>query len=197
MSVKSERRTWYAANVEPKPAGEIAGSELYQAWVARANAHMVSRCVPGTAILKDAADVATVTPIARKARTASATELADRETYNSYVDSQRAKIADHMGWTGEYWDDFFKPQTHGADARRRPDLEFCKGSLKVDWPHLSEEMQRAHAEGVFRWVTFAEFKSEQVAERAAMAEAYATAELEDCTLCLAANCECEPIAWAA
>ncbi|MEJ6490672.1 hypothetical protein PQI23_13180 [Leucobacter sp. USCH14] len=89
------------------------------------------------------------------------------------VEAMQYRIADHMGWVGEMWTDFWRPQTFGAGARRRPELEFCKGSLHIAWPHLTEEMQRAHDAGVWRWVTFAEFKAEQVAERAAMAEAYA------------------------
>lgn len=203
MSVKSERRAWYAANVEAKPAGEVVGSPAYMEWVARANAHMRKHCEVGTATIKESSEIATVTPIAPKRRKASATELQDRATYDALVDAQRYAIADHMGWTGDYWDDFFKPQKFGADAKRRPDLEFCKGSLKVAWPHLTEEMQRAYEAGVFRWVTYSDFKTEQIAERAAMAEAYeaeAAAELHDakpCTLCLHAGCVCEPIDWAA
>jgi len=167
MSVKSERRAWYAANVEPKPAGEPVGSPAYMEWVHRANAYMVARCVPGTAILKDAGDVPAVAPKPVIAsRKASATDQADRAEYADLVDSMRARIADAMGWPGMLWDDFWKPS-----AARRP--EFCKGPLHQAWPHLTEEMQRLHDEGVWKWTTFADFKAMKVAERAEMREAYA------------------------
>lgn len=173
MSVKSERRAWYAANVEPRPSGRAHDPD-YLAWVQRANAYMVARCVPGTAILKDAGDVPAIAPKPVKvARKVSATDAGDRAEYDSMVDAMRARIADAMGWPGMLWDDFWRPQRYGVDARRRPRLEFCKGSFRVAWPHLTEEMQRLHDEGVWRWVTFADFKAEKVAERAAMREAYA------------------------
>lgn len=172
MSIKSERRAWFAANVEPRPELRADAPE-YLAWVQRANAYMVARCVPGTAILRDPAEVAAPARVAAKSARASMTDSADREAYRAMVEAMQYRIADHMGWVGEMWTDFWRPQTFGADARRRPDLEFCKGSLHIAWPHLTEEMQRAHDAGVWRWVTFAEFKAEQVAERAAMAEAYA------------------------
>lgn len=57
MSVKSVRREWYAANVEPRPALK-ASDPAYLAWVKRANAHMRGICVPGTATLKAAGEVA-------------------------------------------------------------------------------------------------------------------------------------------
>lgn len=173
MSVKSERRAWYAANVKPKPVAD-ARSDEYMAWVHEANAYMVSRCVPGTSILKDPADVATVQPKRVVAsRKASATDAADRAEFAAHLDSMRARIADAMGWPGMLWDDFWKPQTFGMDARRRPSLEFCKGSLKVAWPHLTEEMQRLHDEGVWAWTTFADYKAAKVAERAEMKDTYA------------------------
>lgn len=50
MSVKSERRAWFAANVEPRPALKADAPE-YLAWVARANAHMRKVCKPMTAEL--------------------------------------------------------------------------------------------------------------------------------------------------
>ncbi|MEV8338544.1 hypothetical protein [Leucobacter sp. NPDC077196] len=177
MSVKSERRAWYAANVEPRPELR-ADSPEYLAWVQRANAYMVARCVPGTAILQDPAAVAAPSRVAAKSLRASGTDDADRAAYRSLIEAMQYRIADHMGWPGTLWDDFWRQQAFGADARRRPSLEFCKGSLHIAWPHLTEEMQRAHDAGVWRWVTFAEFKAEQVAERAAMAEAYAAEATE-------------------
>ena len=51
MSVKSERRAWFAVNVEPKPNAAI-GSPEYMAWVKRANAEMSKRCVFGSAELR-------------------------------------------------------------------------------------------------------------------------------------------------
>lgn len=173
MSVKSERRAWFAANVEPRP-NLAANHPDYLAWVQRANAYMVARCVPGTAILKDAADVPAVAPVkVARVRTASATDAADRAEFAAHLDSMRARIADAMGWPGMLWDDFWRPQTFGMDARRRPSLEFCKGSLKVAWPHLTEEMQRLHDDGVWQWTTFADYKGMKVAERAEMKDTYA------------------------
>ena len=173
MSVKSERRAWYAANVEPMPSLDRASGAFIE-WRDRANAYMVARCVPGTAILKDAGDVSQVAPKRVVAsRKASATDAADRAEFAAHLDSMRARIADAMGWPGMLWDDFWKPQTFGMDARRRPSLEFCKGSLKVAWPHLTEEMQRLHDEGVWQWTTFADYKGMKVAERAEMKDAYA------------------------
>ncbi len=173
MSVKSERRAWFAANVEPRPA-LAADHPEYLAWVHRANAYMVARCVPGTAILKDAADVPAVAPVkVARARNASPTDAADREEFAAHLDHMRARIADAMGWPGMQWDDFWKPQRHGADARRRPRLEFCKGSLRVAWPHLTEEMQRLHDEGVWQWTTFADFKAAKVAARVEQRDAWA------------------------
>ena len=64
MSVKSERRKWYAANVEAAPAGEAVGSPAYMAWVKRANAHMARICKFGTAELLEApAPVEAVAPV--------------------------------------------------------------------------------------------------------------------------------------
>ncbi|MGK0740422.1 hypothetical protein ACSHWG_00835 [Leucobacter sp. Z1108] len=174
MSVKSDRRVWFAANVEPRPMVKAHEAE-YLAWVARANAYMVSRCVPGTAILKDPADVPAVAPksVARASKR-SATDIADREQFQSHLEHMQAEIADAMGWPGMFWDDFWKPQRHGMGARRRPRLEFCKGSLHVAWPHLTEEMQRLHESGVWAWTTFADFKAAKVAERVEMRDAYMT-----------------------
>lgn len=181
MSVKSERRAWYAANVEPKPAGEPVGSEAYMAWVARGNAYMVARCIPGTAILRDPADVQQGAPKRVVAsRRASATDAADRAEFAAHVDSMRAAIADAMGWPGMLWDDFWRPQRHGVNARRRPNLEFCKGSLKVAWPHLTEEMQRLHDEGVWTWTTFADYKAAKVAERVEARDAWEELKAADC-----------------
>lgn len=143
MSVKSERRAWFAANVEPRPELR-ADSPEYLAWVQRANAYMVARCVPGTAILRDPVEVAAPARVAAKSARASVTDSADREAYRAMVEAMQYRIADHMGWVGEMWTDFWRPQTFGAGARRRPELEFCKGSLHIAWPHLTEEMQRAH-----------------------------------------------------
>ena len=175
MSVKSERRAWFAANVEPRPTVKAHEAE-YLAWVARANAYMVARCVPGTAILKDPADVPAVAPkpVARAAK-ASPTDAADRAEFEGHLQHMQARIADAMGWEGMLWDDFWKPQRHGANARRRPRLEFCKGSIIAAWPHLTSEMQRLHDEGVWAWTTFAEFKKAKVAERVEMKDAYMSA----------------------
>lgn len=187
MSVKSERRKVYAATVEARPACSAHEPE-YLAWVARANAWCAGKFVPGTAILKDPADVATVAPkrVTRE-RKASATDAADRAEYADLIDSMRARIADHMGWPGMLWDDFWR------DSARGRGLEFCKGSFKVAQRHLTEDMLRALDEGVWRWVTFSDFKAMKVAERAEMRELYARMEAtgcegDFCTGCMAEEC---------
>lgn len=208
MSVKSERRAWYAANVEAKPAGEVAGSPAYMDWVRRANEHMKARCAPGSAeLLAEVATVAaSVVPVAdsgRSGRRASATAPSsdDRAAYLAFTDAQLRAFGEYTGAPGGWSDDIWNA---GAIARYRGTREFAafRGSLRAARPYLNGDAIDALERGVIRWLTFAEFKLERAEIRAAEAEAEA-AEREawesagDCTLCLASKCECELIDWAA
>ncbi|UOR02076.1 hypothetical protein MUN77_01710 [Leucobacter allii] len=205
MSVKSERRAWYAANVEAKPAGEVAGSPAYQEWVARANAHMVRICKAGSAELLEPVEVAPVVesaPVASFGRRASAAAPSadDRAAYDAFVDGQLRAFGEFTdspgGWSDDIWDQH-------AIARHRGGRTFepFKGALKFARPYLNGDAIDALERGIIRWVTFAEFRLERAQIRAAEADAEdverAAWESGSCALCLAEVCECAVIEWAA
>lgn len=201
MSVKSERRAWYAANVEPM-ASTDRHSDEFIAWRDRANEYMRKVCKPGSVELRDdVAPVQVAAPEPERVRVApvrvasvAAPSSMDRAEYDAFIHGQMLAFGEHTGASGGYSDDVWR---RGVTGR-----EFGKGPLAHAWKLLNADAQEAIEAGVIRWVTFADFKAERAALRAAEAadmelqrEAWEAGE--SCTLCLATVCECEPLEWAA
>lgn len=201
MSVKGDRRAWYAANVEDKPAGEPVGSDAYMAWVARANEHMRRICVPGSAeLLDNVASIAPVAPVASVLRRASIAAPAkdDRAAFREFCDQQFRAFGEYTDAPGGWSDDLFDS---GKIARSGRPVEAFKGSLKSVRPYLNGDAKLALDNGIIRWVTFTEFRAERAELRATEAQADEDARIAyesgDCVMCLASVCECVEIEWAA
>lgn len=196
MSVKSERRAWYAANVEPMASADRHSDE-FAAWRDRANVYMRAACKPGSVELR--ADVAPA-PIASgepaapvRVASAAAPSSGDRAEYDSFIHGQLLAFGEYTGAGGGYSDDVWE---RGVTGR-----EFGKGPILHAWKHLNADAREAIDAGVMRWVTFAEFKLERAALRAAeSAEIAAHDTPQDCADCASAHlaeCVCSALVWAA
>lgn len=195
MSVKSERRAWYAANVEAMPGIDRHDPKWIE-WRDRANAHMRKVCKPGSVELLEPAGIAPVAvEVARFARVASAVAPAasDRAEYDSFIAAQGIAFGESTDAPGGVSDDYWQ---RGVVGR-----EFGKGQLRHALKHLNGDAVDALERGVIRWVTFAEFKAERAALRAAELDEIAAHDApQDCTDCAVAHlaeCVCSAFAWAA
>lgn len=206
MSVKSERRAWYAANVKPMPNDDRSSVE-WIAWRDEANEHMRKVCKPLTAELLEPAEAPAIaelraaltgagSPVKRWA-SAVAPSSEDRMAFESFVESQLIAFGDHIGAGGPS-DDLWN---RAKVARSGRSFEPFKGSLRSVRPYLNGDALDALERGVIRWVTFSEFRLERAELRAAEVDAAEdeaeSFDAEDCVLCMASSCECDLVEWAA